>query len=321
MGVSALIRNKEQHWGLTTDGDGAFVLHQIPEGDYDVEIDEDSVPPGYLTAELAPQKVKVGAATPGSAVFTVRASRSISGKVSAYQAADGKYTPIAGRTVMLKEAAKTSITDASGRFMFRNLAAGSYTVAVMAGSREVTKLVKLPASPTALTNIDFEMSDRPVPTDVPAESVPTPVHPSQPPPAPSTVAAPVAAMGSPSTNEAPETVQPAKPMVTKSSAPHAASSLAEQHNRVGRQELAAGRYQRAIAELTEAIRLSPDYALAYNARGFAYYQMHDFSRAIDDLDKAIELNPHYVNAYQNRGVVKKAAGDLSGAQADLRREH
>jgi hypothetical protein len=160
MGVTALIRNKDQRWKPTTDGDGSFVLHHLPEGEYDVEIDEESVPPGYLTSELMPQKVTVGASIPGTVAFTVQASRSISGRVLTYDAADGKYIAVAARTVMLKEVAKTSTTDALGQYMFRNLASGSYTVAVMEHSGEVTKLVKLPPSPTALTNIDLQIGDR-----------------------------------------------------------------------------------------------------------------------------------------------------------------
>jgi hypothetical protein len=319
MGVTALIRNNNQHWTPCTDGDGTFVLHQLSEGEYDVEIQDDSVPAGYLTAQLEPQHVTVAASSPGNAIFTVRASRSISGKVLTYDAPAGKYLPVAAQVVTLKEVAKKSTTDASGRYLFRDLPAGSYTVVVVVGSREVTKPVKLPPSPIALTNIDLQISERAALTDAPEATLPTTVQVPQAPQAPVTNSAPIATPVVPSSSSTPEVKQPALAR-SKELNRSEGSHDAELHNRTGRQKLAAGRYQEAIAELNEAIRLSPSYALAYNARGFTYYQMHDFKHAIQDLDKAIELNPNYANAYHNRGVARKAAGDLTGAEADFRRE-
>ena len=39
-----------------------------------------------------------------------------------------------------------------------------------------------------------------------------------------------------------------------------------------------GDYDRAIADLNEAIRLDPKLALAYNRRGLAYHHMGDYDR-------------------------------------------
>jgi tetratricopeptide (TPR) repeat protein len=68
--------------------------------------------------------------------------------------------------------------------------------------------------------------------------------------------------------------------------------------------------------LTEAIRLNPNLALAYNARGFVYYLTRDYTRGLADLDAAIKLNPAYLNAYQNRAKTRRASGDVKGAQED-----
>ena len=70
----------------------------------------------------------------------------------------------------------------------------------------------------------------------------------------------------------------------------------------------AHQYERAIADYTTAIQLRPDYAEAYNDRGFAYYLKGDAERAIADYTRAIELRPNYPKAYNSRGVVYMAHG-------------
>ena len=48
-----------------------------------------------------------------------------------------------------------------------------------------------------------------------------------------------------------------------------------------------GQYQRAIEDYNEAIRLKPDYAMAYSNRGIAYSKLGQYQRAIEDYNKAI----------------------------------
>jgi len=67
-------------------------------------------------------------------------------------------------------------------------------------------------------------------------------------------------------------------------------------------------YDRAIADYTTAIQLKPDYAEAYNDRGFAYYLKGEAERAIADYTRAIELRPDYPQAYNSRGVAYMAHG-------------
>jgi len=309
-GVKVTIRAQDKRWTATTDSEGSFQVRQLPEGVYQVEIDEDSIPEGYLTSELAAQNVQVGAKTPGNTAFAVRALRAIGGRVLAFDRTASKEFPVPAEIVTLKELAKTSTTDAGGRYMFRDLKAGSYTVAVATAAGEITKSVMLPAGPLTLTNVDLQINEKAAPVST-QPAAPAPVAA----PAP---AAPVPAVPPPATPATTPVMLPEPASAPKSEAPPAGDAL--EHERIGRQKLGAMQYKEAIAELSEAIRLAPEYAPAYNARGFAWYRLYDFSSALQDLDRAIELNPTYANAYHNRGVVRKAAGDLSGSDADFRRE-
>src|SRR5262249_21929950 len=60
-------------------------------------------------------------------------------------------------------------------------------------------------------------------------------------------------------------------------------------------------YDRAIADYSEAIRLNPQYALAFDNRGNAYWNKADYDRALSDYNEAIRLDPKYASAYYNRG--------------------
>lgn len=76
-------------------------------------------------------------------------------------------------------------------------------------------------------------------------------------------------------------------------------------------------YAQAIADLSRAIELNPDYADAYIQRGTAYGRSGDNERALEDLDFAISLRPNYALAYNNRGVAYKLLGDYENARKDF----
>ena len=54
--------------------------------------------------------------------------------------------------------------------------------------------------------------------------------------------------------------------------------------------------------------MKPNFAEAYNDRGFSYYLKGDFERAISDFTRAIELRPNYPKAYNSRGVAYMQGG-------------
>jgi tetratricopeptide (TPR) repeat protein len=73
---------------------------------------------------------------------------------------------------------------------------------------------------------------------------------------------------------------------------------------------------RAIADYDQAIRLDPDYTVAYIQRGTAYKGKGDNDRAIADYTQAIRLDPNDADAYNNRGVAYINKGDNDRAIAD-----
>src|SRR5262249_18424931 len=97
------------------------------------------------------------------------------------------------------------------------------------------------------------------PASVPAPPTSTPA------PAPVPVPIRVAKVAAPKTS-APKPVE-TKPVESKP----VESKTAAAHNQVGRDLLNQGKYRESIAELDAAIEQQKDFALAYNARGFAYY--------------------------------------------------
>ena len=69
-------------------------------------------------------------------------------------------------------------------------------------------------------------------------------------------------------------------------------------------------FDHAIADYSQAILLKPNYAEAYNNRGFAHsiFGKIDVPKAIADFSQAIKLRPTYAYAYNNRGVAYMASG-------------
>ena len=143
-------------------------------------------------------------------------------------------------------------------------------------------------------------------------------------PAPATAPKPMA--GATTANAEPKQTPPPK-MLAKNLAPPTVPIVSEKagkvdaessmaHNLRGRELIQQGKYREAVDELTAAIDARPDFALALNARGFAYVLLKDWAHATADLDAAIRLDPRYANAYHNRAVARKATGNEAGAAED-----
>ena len=79
----------------------------------------------------------------------------------------------------------------------------------------------------------------------------------------------------------------------------------------------AGDYERAIADFTTALSISPQFIDAYNNRGLAYKNKKEFKKALADFDTALSLSPRYAKAWCNRGLTCTVIGEYQRAIADL----
>jgi tetratricopeptide (TPR) repeat protein len=93
--------------------------------------------------------------------------------------------------------------------------------------------------------------------------------------------------------------------------------LANTYNNRGVGYRIKGDYDRAFADLNEAIRLDPKFQTAYRNRGVAYGFRGDYDRAIADFNEAMRLNPKTAWAYGERGAVYRLKGDFDRAITDL----
>jgi len=76
-------------------------------------------------------------------------------------------------------------------------------------------------------------------------------------------------------------------------------------------------YDRGISDANMAIQLNPKMAMAYFTRGYTYICMNDYDRAIADYTESIRLAPQFKNAYYNRGwIYHNKKNDYDRAMAD-----
>ena len=78
-----------------------------------------------------------------------------------------------------------------------------------------------------------------------------------------------------------------------------------------------GRYDEALADYGQTIRLNPQYAAAYVNRGNTCKNLGRIDEALADYGQAIRLNPELAQAYNNRGHTYKNLGRIDEALADL----
>ena len=93
--------------------------------------------------------------------------------------------------------------------------------------------------------------------------------------------------------------------------------LAEAYNNRGNVYTRKGEFDNAIRDHNTAIKLNPDNAPTYNNRGNAYARKREFDNAIGDYNTAIKLNPDDAPTYHNRGEARLHLLEWEEAKLDL----
>ena len=87
--------------------------------------------------------------------------------------------------------------------------------------------------------------------------------------------------------------------------------------RIGKQQLDEHNYVEAIETFSALLRQRPDSAPAYYSRGAARYHARiDLDKAVNDLTTALRLEPNRHEAYRMRGLARAKQGDWAGLRDD-----
>jgi tetratricopeptide (TPR) repeat protein len=76
------------------------------------------------------------------------------------------------------------------------------------------------------------------------------------------------------------------------------------------------RYSQAIADFTEALKLSPRDARIYEQRAAAELKSNAYDPALADYSEAIKLNPNEIRYYLYRGYIYEIKRDIAKSMAD-----
>jgi len=88
------------------------------------------------------------------------------------------------------------------------------------------------------------------------------------------------------------------------------------HAQAGNKLQEQGRFEEAVAEFDEAIRINPERAVTYNDRAFAHGEMGQHDKALADFSEAIRLEPQNAFYHVNRGGTHGEMGQFDRALED-----
>lgn len=76
------------------------------------------------------------------------------------------------------------------------------------------------------------------------------------------------------------------------------------------------RFQDALNDLAEAIKINPREAHAYEQRAAIEMKMIDYDKAVADYGEAIKINPGEIKYHLYRGYIYELRGDIQNAMAE-----
>ena len=107
-------------------------------------------------------------------------------------------------------------------------------------------------------------------------------------------------------------------LVVPAAAPTSDRQRAQQANDRGLQLYREKRYDEAVAQFTEALKLRPDFAQAANNLGFVYYRQQRYAEAARWLENTLKIDPSRAVAHFNLGDAYFHAGDTARARQAYR---
>lgn len=120
------------------------------------------------------------------------------------------------------------------------------------------------------------------------------------------------------TTESPHEAQQVEAMIwriwTRQGDPVVDASVAQ-----GIDAMRVGRYPQAVRFFSDAIRLAPDYAEAWNKRATVFYLMNRYQESVRDIEKTLDLEPRHFGALSGLGLIFRELGDQRGALAAYER--
>jgi hypothetical protein len=129
-GIGVSIRGPAGQSQVTADQAGKFVAPVTQSGTYVADVNVETVRAGYALDDLNPLSIPLSTGESKKINFTLPAIRALAGKVQSYDASRGEYVPVANAVVRLEELKRQAISDSSGRYLFRNLPRGLFTISV-----------------------------------------------------------------------------------------------------------------------------------------------------------------------------------------------
>jgi hypothetical protein len=159
-GVKVGVFGAERTYSAETDSGGSFMIADLEAGTFRAEINPESLPMGYVSEGLEPVAGELPVGSPIHITFRLKAIRAVAGKVTIFDSAQRRDVPVPGVTVRVLETGAESITDKDGNYLFRQMPAGTFTLAISYQGKDFKLSVSLPPAPVFSRNNDFGLGRR-----------------------------------------------------------------------------------------------------------------------------------------------------------------
>jgi len=103
----------------------------------------------------------------------------------------------------------------------------------------------------------------------------------------------------------------------KEALPHAAPKTADDFNKRGDLHFEADRYDLAMADYNDALKLDPKNVAGTSNRGWVHYQRADLETALAEFNAALKLDENFANALWGRGMVHRDQEKYAESVADF----